>query len=375
MQIVAEMWLVLRLTDSGLAVGVTSALQFAPILLFGAFGGLLADRFPKRRLLMATQTLMILPALTLWALSATGAVELWMVFALVFARGAVNAIDNPTRQSFVIEMVGGKRVVNAVSLNSVLVHSARVVGPGLAGLVIATVGVAPCFLLNALTFAVMIGALRRMDVDELRPAPIGEREPGAVRAAVRYVRTSPELAIPLALMAVVGTLTLNFQVLLPLLARFTFHGEASSYSTLVAAMGVGAIAGALAAGARGRVSPGLLVGSSAALGGLTLVAAAAPTFSLAALALVPLGASSVTFAAGVNSALQLAVEPAMRGRVMALYSVVFLGSTPIGGPLVGWLAGTAGPRAGLILGGAGALLAGVAAQAAFRRAGLAVART
>jgi MFS family permease len=373
MQIVAEMWLVLRLTDSGLAVGVTSALQFVPILLFGAFGGLLADRVPKRRLLMATQTLMVLPALTLWALTATGAAELWMVFALVFARGAVNSVDNPTRQSFVIEMVGGERVVNAVSLNSVLVHSARVIGPAIAGVLIATAGVSLCFLVNALTFVVMLVALRGMAAEELRPAPIGEREPGALRAAVRYVRRSPELYIPLGLMAIVGTLTLNFQVLLPLLAKFTYHGEASTYSTLVAAMGVGAIGGALAAGARGRVSPGLLAGSSAALGALTLVAAAAPTLPLAALALVPLGASSVTFAAGINSALQLAVEPAMRGRVMALYSVVFLGSTPIGGPLMGWLAGAAGPRAGLILGGTAALAAGLAARAAFRRAGLAAA--
>ncbi|HYP49106.1 MAG TPA: MFS transporter [Thermoleophilaceae bacterium] len=368
MQIVAEMWLVLQLGGGGMALGITSALQFAPIMLFGALGGVLADRFPKRRLLMVSQAAMVLPALALWSLTASGAIELWMVFALVLARGAVNAVDNPARQSFVIEMVGSKRVVNAVSLNSVLVHSARIAGPALAGVVIAVWGVSLCFLLNALTFGVMIVALGRMDGRELRPAPLLGRERGALRAALSYVRRSPELAIPLALMGVVGTLTLNFQVLLPLLARFSFGGDASAYSTLVAAMGAGAVAGALVAGARGRVSSGLLVGSCASLGAFTLVAAAAPTLELAALALVPLGAASVTFAAGVNSTLQLAVEPEMRGRVMALYSVVFLGSTPIGGPLVGWLAQAAGPRAGLVLGGGAALAAGVGARLAFSRA-------
>jgi MFS family permease len=370
MQIVAEMWLVLRLTDSGVAVGVTSALQFLPVLLFGAWGGLLADRIPKRGLLMVTQAAMAIPALTLFALAASGSAELWMVFALVFARGAVNAIDNPTRQSFVIEMVGPERVVNAVSLNSVIVHSARIVGPALAGIAIALWGVAPCFLLNALTFVAMIVALWRMRPDELVAAPLAEREPGALRAALRYVRATPELLIPLGLMAVVGTLTLNFQVVLPLLAKFSFHSDASVYSTLVAAMGVGAVVGALATGARGRVSPGLLIRASAWLGALTLVLAAAPTLPLALIALPALGAASVVFAAGVNSALQLSVEPAMRGRVMALYSVVFLGSTPIGGPLVGWIAQAASPRWSLVLGGAAALVAGVVARTAFQRAEL-----
>jgi MFS family permease len=368
MQIVAEMWLVLRLTDSGVAVGITSALQFAPILLFGAFGGLLADRFPKRGLLMASQAAMILPALALWGLTASGAIELWMIFALVFARGMANAVDNPTRQSFVIEMVGTERVMNAVSLNSVVVHSSRIFGPALAGLLIAVWSVEACFLLNAVTFLAMIAALARMEPAELRPAPLSERQPGALRAALRYVRRTPELSIPLGLMAVVGTLTLNFQVLLPLLARFTFDGGPSSYSTLVCVMGAGAVAGALVAGTRTRVSSRLMVGASAALGALTLALAAAPSYALAVTALVPLGAATVTFAASVNSALQLHVEPAMRGRVMALYSVVFLGSTPIGGPLLGWLAQAAGPRASLLLGGAAALVAGLAARTAFARA-------
>jgi len=366
-QIVAEAWLILSLTGSGVAVGVTTALQFAPILLFGAFGGLLADRFDKRRLLMVTQLAMAAPALLLWALTAGGAVEPWMVFALVFARGAVNAVDNPTRQSFVIEMVGPDRVVNAVSLNSVIVHCARMVGPAVAGVLIATVGIELCFLLNAFTFPAMVLALRRMQPEHLsRPEP-ALRERGALRAALRYVARTPALALPLAMMALVGTLAFNFQVLLPLLARFSFGGGPQDYAALVTAMGAGSVMGALAAGARGRVTPALLVGSSAAFGAFTLLAAAAPTLPLAATALVLTGAASVTFAAGVNSTLQLEVEPSMRGRVMALYSVVFLGSTPIGAPIAGWLAQAAGPRAGLLMGAAAALAAAGLAAAALRR--------
>ncbi len=211
-QVVAEMWLILALTGSGLAVGVTSALQFLPLLLFGAWGGLLADRFPKRSLLTVTQTLMVLPALTLWAVTSAGMVAPWMVYALVFARGAINAVDNPTRQSFAIEMVGADRVVNAVSLNSVLIHSARILGPATAGVLITTMGVGTCFLVNALSFGAMVIALRTMEPHELRPAPPASRGPGAVRAGLRYVRRTPALAIPLAMMALVGTPGYNFQV-------------------------------------------------------------------------------------------------------------------------------------------------------------------
>ena len=367
MQVVAEMWLILELTGSGLAVGVTSALQFLPILLFGAWGGLLADRFPKRSLLIVTQTLMALPALALWGVTATGVVTPAMVFALVFARGTVNAIDNPTRQSFVTEMVGSERVVNAVSLNSVLIHAARIVGPAGAGGLIATVGVAPCFLINALSFGGMIVALRAMEPRDLEPAPPATREPGAVRAALRYVAGTPSLAIPMAMMALVGTLGFNFQVILPLLATRTFDGGAGAYTALAVAMAVGSVVGALAAGARGRVSRGLLVGSALAFAALAAFAAGAPSLGLAAALLVPLGAATVTFAAGINSSLQLTADPTMRGRVMALYSIVFLGSTPIGGPIAGWLSQAASPRAALLVSAAAALVAAVGAQLAFIR--------
>lgn len=370
MQIVAEMWLVVQLTGSGVSVGLTAGLQFLPILLLGAMGGVLADRYDKRRLLMVTQTLMVVPAVTLWALTAAGSIEIWMVYALVLVRGTVLAIDNPTRQSFVMELVGADRVVNAVSLNSVIIHTARILGPMLAGGLIAVAGVSVCFGVNALSFVAMLVALRGMDPRLLEtPAPVA-RKPGQVRAAVREVMRRPELRVPLAMMVVIGTLSFNFQVLLPLFARFTWHGTAATYALLTSAMGIGSVLGALAAGARGKVSPALLAGSAALFGTAQLAASLAPSLALQVAVLVPLGAASVTFAAGVNSSLQLAAGDALRGRVMALYSVVFLGSTPIGAPIVGALAEVAGPRAGLALGGVAALLTAAGGWLALRRAQL-----
>jgi MFS family permease len=367
MQMVAEVWLMLSLTGSGVAVGMTTALQFLPILLFGAWGGVLADRFSKRRLLMVTQALMALPAIALFAIVTAGAVEPWMVLALVFVRGTVNAVDNPTRQSFPIEMVGPDRLVNAVSLNSVLIHSARLFGPALAALTIAIAGVGPCFALNALTFAAMILALWRMDPAELNAPPAAVRERGAVRAGLRYVRRTPALAVPLALMALVGTFGLNFQVVLPLLARFSFDGGATTYAGLVAAMGVGSVVGALLTGAHGRTDARLIAGAALGFGLLALLAALMPSIVLEIPVLALLGGAAVTFAAAINSSLQLAVEPAMRGRVMALYSIVFLGSTPIGGPLAGWLSQTYDPRVALLLAAVAGLSAAWAARVSLAR--------
>ena len=366
MQQVAQAWLVLQLTNSPLKLGLIGTLNFAPALLFSLVAGAVADRVPKRRLLTITQALMAIPAITLFALVETHAVQAWMVLGLILARGAVNSVDNPARQSFVSEMVGTDRVVNAVSLNSVIVHTARIAGPALAAIVIATAGVGPCFAINAASFVAMLVALRRMDPRALEPAPVATREPGQLRAAVRYVLATPELRTPLAMMAVVGTLSFNFQVLLPLLARFTWDGTASAYAALTCAMGVGSVCGALVAGARGKVGVGLLSGAAVAFGAATLAAAAAPSLGVQLLVLAPLGAASVTFAAGVNSSLQLAAGP-LRGRVMALYSVVFLGSTPIGAPFIGWIAETAGPRVGLIIGGGVALATAAAAGVAYRR--------
>jgi MFS family permease len=367
MQTVAAIWVILSLTGSGVAVGLTTALQFLPMLLIGAWGGVLADRIPKRRLLVTTQALMTIPAVGLFAVTATGVVAPWMVYLAVFAMGAVNAVDNPTRQSFVIEMVGLDRVVNAVSLNSVIVQAARIVGPALAGILIATVGVVPCFALNALTFVAMILALWRMDPAGLHAGPPAKPEPGAIRAGLRYVHGTPELMVPLALMALVGTLGFNFQVVLPLLAKFSFDSGAMTYAALVSAMAVGSIAGALVNGHRGRTGSRLIAGAALAFGVAALGAAAMPSLPFEIPALMLLGGAAVTFAATINSTLQLAVAPEMRGRVMALYSVVFLGSTPIGGPLAGWLAQSYDPRVALLLAGVSGLSAASAAHVIFKR--------
>jgi MFS family permease len=365
MQTVAAIWVILTLTDSGVAVGLTTALQFLPMLLIGAWGGLLADRISKRRLLMTTQALMMIPAAGLFAVTAAGVVTPWMVYLAVFAFGSLNAVDNPTRQSFVYEMVGPDRVVNAVSLNSVVVQAARIVGPALAGLLIATVGVVPCFAINALTFVAMLLALRGMDAGRLHAGPVAGRERGAIRAGLRYVRRTPELIVPLALMGLVGTLGFNFQVVLPLLAKFSFQSGAMTYAALVSAMAVGSIAGALVNGHRGRTGPRLIAGGALAFGVSALLAAAMPSLAMEIVVLAVLGAAAVTFAATINSTLQLAVTPEMRGRVMALYSVVFLGSTPIGAPLTGWLAQSYDPRVALVLAGISGLGAAWAAHISF----------
>ncbi len=358
MQIVAELWLILSLTGSGFAVGLATALQFSGIMLFGALGGSLADRFDKRRLLLVTQVAMALPALALFGLALGGAVQLWMVFVLIGVRGLVLAADNPARQSFVAELVGPSLVVNAVGLNSILVHSARIVGPALAGLLIAGWGVTPCFAFNAATFGVMFVALWRMRPEEMQSRP-PRQDSYRIRDGLSYVRRTPELRVPLLLMAVLGTLGFNFQVILPLLARFSFGGDVSSYTALVIAMGVGAITGSLITSSRTIAGPRMLIGSAGGFAISATLAAAAPTIELEMVALALLGAASVGFAATINAGLQLAAEPEMRGRVMALYSMVFIGTTPIGGPLAGWIAEAVSPRASLLVGALAA--AGVAA--------------
>jgi MFS family permease len=367
MQNVTALWLILTLTNSGFAVGLTTALQFLPMLLFGAYGGLLADRLPKRRLLFITQTLMMIPAAGLFLITAFHVEQPWMIYVAVFLFGTVNSVDNPTRQSFVIEMVGPDRLVNAVSLNSVIIEMARIVGPAFAGLIIAGFGVVPCFGINLLTFAAMIAALWSMDPRALRTPPPAIRKPGAIREALRHVRRTPELAVPLALMALVGTFGFNFQVALPLLAKFSFGGGAGAYALLVSAMGVGSILAAVINGNRGKTGAHVIAVASLAFGVAALLAAAMPDLIFEAITLAALGAAAVIFVSSVNSTIQLAVSAEMRGRVMALFSIVFLGSTPIGGPLTGWLAEAYDPRVTLVLAGISGLSAAWAARAIFTR--------
>ena len=367
MQQVAQDWLVLKLTNQPLPVGVTTALQFAPVLALGAWGGVVADRLDKRKVLLATQAAFASLALLLGVLTATGAIRLWMVYGLALLLGCVTSFDMPTRQAFVSEMVGPDHLTNAVGLNGAAFNSARVIGPAAAGVLIAAFGIAPAFLVNAASYLAVLGGLLAMDPGRLhRQAPVG-RARGQVRAGLRYVWADPVLRSTLAMVAVIGTLGLNYRVALPLLARFTFHGGPGTYGMLASVMAAGSVVGALAAARRGRPSRLLLLGSAAGFGALSLVAAAAPTLLLEAVVLAGLGLTSISFLTVANSTLQLGSDPEMRGRVMALYGLVFLGSTPAGGLIVAWLAGRYGPRSGLVLSGVSSLAA--AAVAGLRAAG------
>ena len=364
MQQVAQSWLVLTLTGSGLDLGVTVALQFLPILLFGMWGGVIADRFDKRRTLLAAQAAAGVLALSLWALVATGTVQLWMVYVLAFLLGVVQMVDMPTRQAFVTEMVGPVEVPNAVGLNSAMFNAGRLLGPAAAGVVISTAGVAPAFLVNAASYLAVMAALWAMRPEELHREPVATgRRPGQIREGLRHVWRTPQLRSPLLLVAVVGTFGFNFQVLLPLLARDTLGGGARLYGALTAVMGLGSVVGALVAAGRERPTRALLVGSAVAFGALTLVAAAAPSALTVSAVLLAVGVSMMLFLATANATLQLNSPPAVRGRVMAVYGLVFLGSTPVGGPLLGAVAGEWGARAGLAVSGAASLAVALAAVA------------
>jgi MFS family permease len=364
MQQVAQDWLVLQLTGRAFPVGVTTALQFAPVALFGVWGGLVADRVDRRRLVIACQAAAGLLALALGLLTLTGVVELWMVYLLAFALGVVTAFDLPARQAFVIEMVGPDRVANAVGLNAALFNSARVIGPALAGAAILAFGLAPAFLLNAVSYLAPMAALVAMDPARLHRQAPAPRARGQVREGLRYVWSTPVLRSTLLLVAVVGTLGLNYKVVLPVLARFEFAGGPDTYGLMLSVMSAGSVAGALIAAGRQRPTRALLLGAAGAFGLLSLASAAAPTLGWELVVLVPVGAAMITFLSTANALLQLNSDPAMRGRVMALYGVVFLGTAPIGGALAGWLAEILGARAPLWLAGLSSLAAALAGRAA-----------
>ena len=366
MQTVAQSWLVLNLTDSGVALGVTVALQFLPMLLFGMWGGLLADRSDKRRLLIAMQIAGGLLALILYALVATDTVELWMVYVLAFALGMVFMVDMPTRQSFVIEMVGPDEVPNAVGLNSAMFNTGRILGPTAAGVTIATLGLAPAFLANAISFLPVIVGLMMMRTEELFRREPARRQKGEVRAGFLYAWREPTLRSTLLLVGVLGMFGFNFIVVLPLMAKFTFGGGAGLYSAMTALMSFGSLAGALVSAGRSKPTSSMLVGSGVAFGALTLLTAVAPTAWVAVVLLVGVGMAMMLFMATANTTLQLNSDPAMRGRVMALYGLLFAGSTPLGGPVMGWISESWGPRVGMAIGGALSLAAALAAVSRIR---------
>jgi MFS family permease len=368
MQSVAQSWLVLQLTGSGTALGLVVAIQTLPVLFLAPYGGLLADRADKRRLLLATQSTFALLALTLGLLTLTHVVQLWMVMLIAAGFGLANAVDNPTRQAFVPEMVGADAVGNAISLNSVMTNTARAIGPALAGVLIVTAGVSGCFLINAASFITVVVALATMKVAQLQPTKPAAHGPGQLVEGLRYVRRTPRLLTPLLMMALIGALSYEFQVVLPLLAKRTFHGNAGSYGDLMAAFGVGAAAGGLVVASRRPRGLHAVAVAAAAFGLTMLAAAAAPTFALELLALGCVGAASVTFMSRGNTTLQLTAADQMRGRVMALWAVALIGTTPIGGPIIGYIAQHAGPRWALALGGLAALLAtSLAAYPYYRR--------
>jgi MFS family permease len=359
MQNVAQGWLVLRLTGSGVALGTVVALQFLPMLMFGPVGGLVADRFDKRRILFATQSSAGLLALALGLLTARHIVSVLDVDVLAALLGVVNLFDNPARQSFVVEMVGPKDLPNAISLNSVVMNTARVIGPALAGVLIATVGIAVCFLANAASYLAVLGGLALMREAELYRAPQAPRRRGQLREGLAYAWREADIRDVLVAVAVVGTLAYNFQVTLALLAKQTFRGGAGTYSLLTSLMGGGAVAGGLLVASRRSPTPGRLAALAFGFGLFVLGVAAAPSLAVAAGLAVPMGAASIAFIATANTSLQLAAAPTMRGRVMALYAIAFLGSTPIGGPLVGFVGEVAGARAALGLGGVATVATGL----------------
>jgi MFS family permease len=360
MQTVAQAYLILfTLHGTGVDVAVATSLQFLPLLLLGPFGGLVADRLDKRRLLYATQGTAATLAIILGVLALTHSVQLWQVFLLATGLGVVNLFDNPARQTFVFELVGGDLLPNAVSLNSVLMNSARVIGPAIGGVLIVTLGVGTCFMVNAASYAAVIVALSMMRVSELHRRPGVERAKGQVRHGLRYVWATPDLRVPLLAMAVVGVFAFNFTVTLPLLAKFTFHGGAGLYSWFMVAMGAGAVAGGLAVAFRSRPSTRLLAGIGLVFGLSILGVALAPNHVAALALLVPMGAASIAFVATNNATLQLRSDPTMRGRVMSLNAIAFLGSTPIGAPLLGYISDVSNPRVALVVGGVATLLASV----------------
>jgi MFS family permease len=367
MQTVAQSFLVLDLTHSGTDLGLVTAARFLPVLVFGPAGGLFADRRDKRRILYVTQALSGVLAAIFAILTGTHVIQLWLVYLLAISLGFVNVFDNPARQSFISEMVPPDDLPNAVTLNSVSMNLARVFGAAVGGVLAAVLGLALCFACNAISFVAVLVSLAAMNAALLYPARPVTRRPGQIREGLRYVRETPELLIPLLMIALVGMLAWEFQVTLPLMAVKVFGGGAGSYGVMASVMGVGAVAGGLISAARSRPTARSLCLAAIGWGIAIMAAAVAPTLPLELAALVFVGYGSITFNSYAKTTLQLAADPAMRGRVMALWFLAWQGSTPIGGPLVGWIAQEAGARWSLVAGGLPTIVCGLLALPALTR--------
>lgn len=369
MQRIAQDWLVLSLTGSASAVGITIALQFLPMLLLGLYGGVLADRLPKRPLLLATQSAMSLTGLALAGLTLTGHVQVWHVYLTAFLLGLVTVVDNPARQTFVAEMVGADQLANAVSLNSANFQSARLVGPAFAGVLITAVGSGYAFLLNGLSFIAPIAGLLLMRTGELYRIERPPRAKGQLREGLKYVAGKPELIWPIVLVGFIGTFGFNFPIWLSAFVDDIYHAGAGTYGLLNTLMAAGSLAGALLAARRGSTRLRVLVGAAVLFGALEIVTAFAPQFWIFAVLLVPIGMFGLTVNVTANSSIQMATEPAMRGRVMSLFMMVFVGGTPLGAPVVGWVTDTYGPRIGFAAGGTVAMVAAIGVGVMLARVG------
>lgn len=365
--LVAQTLLVLKLTDSGVALGGLAAAQFGPVLLLGPWAGLIADRSDKRRLLLIVQTLAMVQSFVLAALAFSGDPPVLAVYAVALFGGTTIAFDNPARRAFVVEMVPEADVNNAVSLNSALMTSSRVVGPALAGLLVATVGFGWCFLVDGLSYVAVLTGLWLIRTEELRPAPVTPKAGRQVRAGLRYVRTVPELWVPLAMMAVVGTLSYNFQTVFPLFTTRDLHGTGTTFTVLFAVVSAGALVGALATARRKTISIRAVSMASVGYGASMGLMAFAPNQAVAFPLGVLLGLNSIAFLTASTAIVQIEAAPEMRGRVLALQAMLFLGTTPIGGPIVGTVAEKFGARYGIGLGAVAALAAGAWGMSKSRR--------
>ena len=365
--LIAQTLLVLHLTHSGVALGFLAAAQFGPVLVFGAFAGLVADRSDKRRLLITVQTLAMAQSFALGALAFMDRPPVWAIYAIATFGGLATAFDNPARRSFVVEMVPQDQVTNAVSLNSALMTGARVIGPALGGLLVATVGFGWAFWLDGLSYLAVIAGLRAIDPAQLRPAPVTPRGRGQIREGLRYAASIPELRVPLVMMAVIGTLAFNFQTVLPLFAVRDLGGDDLLFALLMSVVSLGALAGALATARRRHVGVGTVSVSATAFGLSMVLLALTPNQPSAFAVGLVLGFTSITFMTSSTAIVQLRADPMMRGRVLALQAIVFLGSTPIGGPIVGSISEHLGARWGLAVGAVATLGAGAYGLLTVRR--------
>ncbi|HEY8546484.1 MAG TPA: MFS transporter [Acidimicrobiales bacterium] len=348
---VAVTWLMLELTGSGLALGLVTAARFGPLLVLGPWGGVLSDRLDRQRLMLTTQFLFATIAVIEAALVVTGNANagLFYLFAVTF--GVLTAIDSPARRAFVTELVPVADVPNAVGLNSALMTGARTLGPALAGALMAGPGIEWCFVVNAVSYAPVIWALLSLDRSKFRSSPRVAKAKGQLREGFRYVMATPNLMLPLAMATVIGTLAFNYQVTLPLLAERDLAGDARTFTLLYASMSLGSVVGALTVARQTRVDVPFLAAGGAGMAVTTAALTLAPTAPLAMLAALPVGFTSFLVISGSNAMAQVEADPAMKGRVLALFSTVFLGSTPIGGPIVGWISQELSPRVGLAVGG------------------------